>query len=76
MIEQSKKNTAVGKRAIPQVILNDKECYCITTMYFQCTVNQTRKYLATVQCLLSSLEIVLPRTILIVCHIHVAYSSQ
>ena len=58
MIEESKKNIAVGKRAIPQVILNDKECYCITMMHFQLTMNKTRKYLATVQCLLSPLEIV------------------
>ena len=42
----------VVKRAIPQVILNNKELQTMTTMYFQWTVNKTGKYLPTVHCCL------------------------
>ena len=41
-----------------QVILNNKELQPITTLYLQWTVNKAGMYLATVQFLLSPLEII------------------
>ena len=54
----SARKTVVVKRAISQVILNHKGLQPVTTMYSQWTVNKTGNYLATVQFLLSPLEII------------------
>ena len=69
------KKTAVGKRAIPQVIFSNKELQPITTMYFQWTsCEQDWNLESAVPSLLSLLENNLPRTIMIAHHI--VYSSQ
>ena len=74
VLNMTAKKTAVGKRAIPRVTFNDKNNFKIL---LQCTfseLNKTGKYLATVPFRLPSLEINLPKTIMIMRHI--VYSSQ
>jgi len=51
------KKTAVGE-SYSSVIFKQQSMLVYNCKYLQCIVNKTRKYLATVQCRLSPLEMV------------------